>query len=100
MEKRFPTHLEPGVEYITTREWGELQSPPIDRKTVQELIRDGRVEGVVQPGREYLIPKDAQRLPMTQQARERIRERNQRYAEEIRRNREIARAVLERADER
>ena len=45
------------MDYITVRQtvekWG------ISERRIQKLCEDGRVKGVVRPGRDWLIPKDA-----------------------------------------
>jgi len=45
--------------YITVRQaagkWG------ISDRRIQKLCEDGRIKGVVRPGRDWLIPKDAQK---------------------------------------
>lgn len=78
-ERKWPRRTSPGVEYISTTEWGAQQEPPINRKSVQELIRDERIEGVVQIGRDYLIPQDAERLPPNEKARAKWREKMRKY---------------------
>ena len=84
----YPSKLEPGVEYLTTEQWGAKQSPPIGHKRVTELLGEGRIEGAVRPGRDILIPASSERLPPTDEARAKWREKTNRYMKGRRRKTE------------
>jgi len=47
------------MDYITVRQavekWG------ISERRIQKLCGDGRIKGVVRPGRDWLIPQNAQK---------------------------------------
>ena len=52
-------------KYLTTKEWGDAQTPPCSARRVQALVREGRIEGAIRPQRDIMIPEDAKdpRLP-------------------------------------
>jgi len=62
------------MDYISVHQsaakWG------ISGRRIQKLCEDGRIEGVVRPGRDWLIPKDARKPADPRKAR---RERGKPY---------------------
>lgn len=47
------------TDYLTVRQTAEKWGIAI--RTVQNLLHDGRIPGAVQPARDWLIPKDAEK---------------------------------------
>ena len=73
-------------QWLTTRQWGEQQDPPLSMAYVEELVREGRVaapDGTkpMRPGRDYLIPADAEKLEPGEETRARWREKMRKYKE-------------------
>lgn len=70
---------EPELLYLSLKDWGAMQDPPIGRHYAAELAADGRVPGAIRTSMGWIVPKGSVKQPPTEESRARGRKRYENY---------------------